>query len=67
MEARTMSNKVIYFFVFVFIALFWGGVIYLVQMDPQHEVRRDCSIAAFHPDFTPEMKAKCRELLRHKL
>jgi hypothetical protein len=62
-----MSNKVIYLYMFVFIAVFWGGMFYLVQIDPQREVRRDCSIAEFHPDYTPEMKAKCRELLRHKL
>lgn len=62
-----MSNKVIYFFVFVFIALFWGGVIYLAQVDPQSEIRYNCSIAEISPDFTIEMKAKCRELLRHKL
>ena len=62
-----ISNWLVYCFVFVFVIVFWGGMFYLVQIDPQHEVRRDCSMASFHPDYTPEMKAKCRELLRHKL
>ena len=62
-----ISNWLVYCLVFVFIVSFWSGMIYLVKADPQYEARRDCSIAAFHPDYTPEMKAKCRELLRHKL
>jgi hypothetical protein len=32
---------------------------------PEHRV--DCSMAEFHPDYTPEMKAACRERRMHKL
>jgi hypothetical protein len=62
-----MSNKIIYFFVFAILVMFWGGVIYLVQADPQNEARYNCSIAGISPDFTTEMKTKCRELPRNKL
>jgi hypothetical protein len=62
-----MSNKIIYFFVFAILVMFWGGVIYLVQADPQSKARYNCSIAGISPDFTTEMKAKCRELPRNKL
>lgn len=62
-----MNNKVVYFFLFVILAVFWGAVIFMVRADPQREVRYNCSISGISPDFTPEMKAKCRELLRHKL
>ena len=62
-----MSNRVIYLYMFIFIAVFWGGVFYLAQADPQREVRHLCSIAEISPDYTPEMRKQCRELLRHKL
>jgi len=62
-----MSNAKIYFLLFVFVIGFWGATFYVVLNDPQREIRRDCSIAEISPDFTPEMKQKCRELMRHKL
>ena len=62
-----MSNAKIYFLLFVGVIGFWAALIYVVLHDPQREVRRDCSIAEISPDFTPEMKKQCRELLRHKL
>jgi hypothetical protein len=62
-----MNNKVVYFFLFVILAVFWGAVIFMARADPQREMRADCALAEFHPDFTPEMRKQCRELLRHKL
>jgi hypothetical protein len=35
---------------------------------PEHRERKiDCGMAEFHPDFTPEMRAACRERRSHKL
>jgi hypothetical protein len=62
-----MNNKIAYFFMFIVLALFWGAVIFIAQTDPQREVRHLCSVAEISPDFTPEMRKQCRELLRHKL
>lgn len=62
-----MSNAKIYFLLFVFVIGFWGAMFYVVLNDPQREVRVNCSLAEISPDFTPEMKKQCRELLRHKL
>jgi hypothetical protein len=62
-----MNNKAIYFFVFVFVIVFWGAVIFIVKTDPQRETRYNCSISEISPDFTPEMRKQCRELMRHKL
>jgi len=62
-----ISNKLVYFFAIIFLALFWGGVIFISRTDPSYDMRKQCSLVSFHPDITPEMKAKCRELLRHKL
>ena len=49
------------------VGAFWALVIWAVVADPQRVVRRDCRIAEISPDFTPEMRQQCRELLRHKL
>jgi len=62
-----MSNKVIYLGMFIFLIVFWGGAIFIARIDLSYDMRKQCSLASFHPDITPEMREKCRELLRHKL
>jgi hypothetical protein len=62
-----MSNKLVYFLAIIFLTLFWSGVVFIARIDPSYEMREQCSLASFHPDITPEMRVKCRELLRHKL
>jgi hypothetical protein len=62
-----MNNKLVYFFAFTFLTLFWGGVIFIARIDSSYQMKEECSLSSFHPDFTPEMREKCRELLRHKL
>jgi hypothetical protein len=63
----SMNNKLVYFFAIIFLALFWGGAIFIARTDSSYDMRKQCSLASFHPDITPEMRVKCRELLRHKL
>jgi hypothetical protein len=50
------------------------SMIYVVSLavhhfiGPEHRERKiDCGMAEFHPDFTPEMRAACRERRSHKL
>lgn len=50
------------------------SVIYVVFLGvhhfigPEHrEQRVDCSMAEFHPDYTPEVRKACRERRMHKL
>ena len=62
-----MSTFKVYVLLALCLAAFWTLVIWAVMTDPQRGARRDCSIAEISPDFTPEMRQKCRELLRHKL
>jgi len=62
-----MNNKTTYRLLAVFLIVFWSGLIWLSFQLATPEKRIDCSVAEFHPDYTPDMKAKCREVRRHKL
>jgi hypothetical protein len=62
-----MSTFKIYVLLALCVGVFWTLVIWGVMADPQRGARRDCRIAEISPDFTPEMRQQCRELLRHKL
>ena len=62
-----MRNIYVFSLSFLVLIAFWTLVIWAVMADPQRGARRDCSIAEISPDFTPEMRQQCRELLRHKL
>lgn len=37
------------------------GVIYLVLKDAPRYRKVDCSMSAFHPDYTPAMRQACRK------
>ena len=51
------------------LAVIWSGLIFLVlQYAPRQSVQKiDCSMAEFHPDFTPKMREQCRMVRAHKL
>lgn len=52
-----------------YIVLFfaWLGALYIaVSVAPPEGRRIDCSLAEFHPDFTPEVRKACREARRIK-
>jgi hypothetical protein len=56
-----------YLLYFVITLVVCGGIFHAAITDPSYQARKDCSIAEISPDFTPEERNKCRELLRHKL
>jgi hypothetical protein len=56
-----MNNKIVYTLLAVALAAFWLGAIWLSHQFTPIERRVDCSMAEFHPDFTPEMRKACRE------
>lgn len=63
-----MSNKQIFAAITVLLALFWIGVLAaVVHFVSPNEVRYDCSMAEFHPDFPPKAREKCRMIRSHKL
>jgi hypothetical protein len=53
------------FFVLTF-AVALGAVWLTWQFVPDQPRRVDCSMAEFHPDFTPEVRKACREQRRIK-
>ena len=57
----------VYFAYFLITVVVCGGIIYAAITDPSYKARKDCSVAEISPDFSPEERNKCRELLRHKL
>lgn len=57
-----MTNRTFYPLLMVLLAAFWSGAIWLSwQFVPMEGRRVDCSIAEFHPDYSPEIKKACRE------
>lgn len=57
-----MTNKQIYFILFLLLAWFWGMVMLIIgHFMPSGSRRIDCSLAEFHPDFTPAMRQACRK------
>ena len=53
---------------YVFLFAVWLGALYIaVQSAPKEGRRVDCSLAEFHPDFTPEIRKACRERRSVKL
>ena len=45
----------------------WFVALYVaVESAPMEGRRVDCSLAEFHPDFTPEIRKACREARRIK-
>lgn len=57
-----MKGKLILIFAMLGVVAFWGGLIWLAWQFVPNERVVDCRMAEFHPDFTPEMKQKCREV-----
>lgn len=54
----------------VLVAVLIGQVlmaIYIFQYQASKENPLDCSMAEFHPDFTPKMKEQCRTERTRKL
>lgn len=52
---------------YIFVFLSWLGALYIaVWVAPPEGRRVDCSLAEFHPDFTPEERKACREQRRIK-
>jgi hypothetical protein len=63
-----MKNRVIYAMLAVALIIFWSGLIWLsFQLATTPKKVIDCSMAEFHPDYTADMKAKCREVRSIKL
>lgn len=62
-----MSTKTTYILIALVLVIFWSGLIWLSSQLATKEARIDCSMAEFHPDYTPEIRKQCRELMRHKL
>jgi hypothetical protein len=46
---------------YILIAVMWLGALYIAIKSAPEERRVDCSLAEFHPDFTPAMRKACRE------
>ena len=46
---------------YILIAVMWLGALYIAIKSAPEERRVDCSLAEFHPDFTPAMRQACRE------
>lgn len=59
-----MKAYIAYFLITLVIC---GGITYSAMTDASYQARKNCSVAEISPDFTPEERKKCRELLRHKL
>lgn len=58
-----MSNKQIYSIIAVLLVWFWAMVIMAVLLFATPTSKRiDCSMAEFHPDFTPAMRQTCRKV-----
>jgi hypothetical protein len=52
---------------YLMLFLAWLMALYIaVGIVPPEGRRIDCSLAEFHPDFTPEMRKACREQRRIK-
>jgi hypothetical protein len=66
MKGNAMNNRITYSILAVFLIIFWSGLIWLSFQLATPEKRIDCSVAEFHPDYTADMKAKCREQRRIK-
>lgn len=63
-----MSNKLIYVIMAALLAVFWYGVVALAwNFSAPKDRYIDCSMAEFHPDFTPQMREQCRLLRSGKL
>ena len=62
-----MNTFKVYLLLALLLAAFWTLVIWIATTDPSYKARYNCSIAEISPDFTPEMRKQCRELMRHKL
>jgi hypothetical protein len=61
MKGNEMNNKITYTLLAVALLAFWSGAIWLSQQFTPIERRIDCSMAEFHPDYTPEIRKMCRE------
>lgn len=54
-----MSNKRTYLLLAIFLTVFWSVTIY-TTWNLSAPKKIDCSMAEFHPDFTPKMREQCR-------
>jgi hypothetical protein len=64
---KQLPNKYVYAILAILLATFWSCMILLGIRFAPTERKVDCSIAEFHPDYTADMKAKCREVRSTKL
>lgn len=56
-----MSNRVTYTLIAIFLGIFWGGLLYwAIELAPPKRYI-DCSLAEISPDYSPAIKAACRE------
>lgn len=63
-----MTNKKVYLALALFLTAFWTALLTgAFQYFAPTERVIDCSMAEFHPDFTPEVRKACRERRSHKL
>jgi len=57
-----MSNRRVYSLLAAFLLIFWGAVLSgLFKWLAPNERVYDCSMAEFHPDYTPAVRKACRE------
>ena len=62
-----MNDKITIASALIVVVAFWVFAIWLSwQFVPEQPRRVDCSMAEFHPDFTPEMRKACRKQRRIK-
>jgi uncharacterized membrane protein len=60
-----MNDKITTISAIIVVCIFWAFAIWLTwQFVPDQPRRIDCSMAEFHPDFTPEVRKACREQRR---
>jgi hypothetical protein len=55
------------FISYALLAVMWLGSMYIAIVSEAQWRKLDCSMAEFHPDYTPEMRQACRERRSHKL
>lgn len=55
------------FISYTLIVAAWFGALYIATSHTPMERKVDCSLAEFHPDFTPEIRKACRERRSQKL
>ena len=64
-----MSERLNTFLLICTVALTWYAMLTVIYWftEPGKPVRIDCSMAEFHPDYTPKMREQCRLLRSGKV